>query len=435
MNLEEKFKVNLARLGVAEGATVLVALSGGVDSMVLLNLCRKVGINPMAAHANFELRLQESDADEAFVIEHCQKWSIPIFTKTLSLSGQSGNIQSQARRLRYHWFSELLEENKIQLIFTAHHLDDRLETFFINFLRGTGLKGLKAIPEINRQIFRPLLPFRKKELIAYAKAEGIEWRQDTSNEKDVYLRNQIRQQVIPAMEKLDENAVELAGRSLEFLAEADTYFKNEAKEFIDRMECDTFFCKIYESDWDSLFAHPPLHKYVFEALDFESGQLPQLEALKRSDPGKRVVGKSYVAYRDRQRYILKKLGLPLSPDATGIDLEKGSIDNPIGMVWQVTSKPDKFENGTSEAWLAAEKLVFPLELRSWSHGDRFVPLGMKGSKKLSDFLIDQKIPVPKKDRTFVLLSQGEICWVVGHRIDDRFKADFNTRQVVHFQLI
>ena len=288
MNLR-KFKNNLLRLGVAEGESVLVALSGGVDSMVLLHLCRAAGLNTFAAHANYHLRGNESDSDEALVRKTCTEMKIPLFCRSFELTDRSSDIQGRARELRYHWFSELMEENTVRFIFTAHHLDDRLETFFINFLRGTGLKGLKSIPERNIRIYRPLLPYRKEELVDFAKENGIKWRDDSSNLKDVYLRNQIRHQLIPVLEELDENAVKLAGRSLEFLAEADTYFKRAAGKFIAKLDTDGFTCKISNSDWDSLFDHPPLHKYVFEALGFEAGQLEQLEKLMGSASGKKVI--------------------------------------------------------------------------------------------------------------------------------------------------
>jgi tRNA(Ile)-lysidine synthase len=434
MNLEEKFKANLDRLGVPKGELVLIAVSGGVDSMVLLNLAKRAGLKPMAAHANFKLRDVESEADEAFVKAGCEALNIPVFTKTLSLKGLSSDIQGRARKLRYHWFSELTEENSIPLIFTAHHLDDRLETFFINFLRGTGLKGLKSIPERNIRVHRPLLSFRKKELTAYAKEKRIEWRDDSSNEKDVYLRNRIRQQVIPVLENLDEKAVELAGRSLEFLAEADTYFKRAAGKFISKLETDGFVCKIYDDDWDSLFDNPPLHKYVFEELGFEPGQLEQLENLKTSESGRKVIGKRFTAFRDRGAYLLKVNSVETVTSVLVENGDSGEIEDPISMIWQRAKFPKEFKPNSNEAWLMAEKLRFPLELRLWSNGDKFVPFGMKGSKKVSDFLIDAKISIPEKERTYVLVSEGEICWLIGHRIDGRYKLNKGEADAIHFKV-
>ena len=434
MNLEENFKANLTRLGFPAAESVLIAVSGGVDSMVLLNLSQRAGLKPTAAHANFKLRHEESEADEAFVKTSCLALHIPAFTKTLSLKGEISDIQGQARELRYRWFSELMEENAIRIIFTAHHLDDRLETFFINFSRGTGLRGLKSIPEQNMRIYRPLLPFRKSELVQYAKENQIKWREDASNEKDIYLRNRIRQGLIPTMDSLDEKAIKLAGRSLEFLAEADTYFKKAAGEFIVKLESDGSVFKLDDSDWDSLFDHPPLHKYVFEELGFESSQLQQLENLKTSESGKRVIGKRYTAYRDRESYVLQ---LTSGNDTKSVLLEKsteGEIETPISLTWKKEKTPKEFRFNPEEAWLSAGKLRFPLEVRLWQNGDRFVPFGMKGSKKVSDFLIDQKISVPEKDRTFVMTSGEEICWLIGYRIDDRYKLSKGESEAIHFRV-
>lgn len=432
MNLEEKFKANLDRLEIDSGDSVLVAVSGGVDSMVLLHLCQRVGLKPMAAHANFKLRNEESEADEALVLEACQNLHIPVFTKVLSLQDQSSNIQGKARQLRYHWFSELIEENSLRCIFTAHHLDDRLETFFINFLRGTGLKGLKSIPERNIRIYRPLLHERKSELIAYANENKFRWREDASNQKDVYLRNRIRQQIIPAMEMLEEKAVEHAGRSLEFLAEADTYFRRTAGKFISILDTDGFVCKICDADWDSLFDHPPLHKYVFEELGFASGQLEQLENLKTSESGKKINGKRFTAFRDREGYVLKLNSAEAMNSVMIENADQGEVVTPISLYWKKTELPKEFDFNQDEAWLSIDQLQFPLKIRKWENGDRFVPFGMKGTKKVSDFLIDTKVSVPEKERVFVLVSGEDICWVIGHRIDERFKLHGKVKGAIHF---
>ncbi|MEM9052105.1 MAG: tRNA lysidine(34) synthetase TilS [Bacteroidota bacterium] len=369
-----------------------------------------------------------------FVKDACAKLKIPFYSKEFSLKDKASGIQDSARKLRYHWFSSLMQQENLRFILTAHHLDDRIETFFINFIRGVGLKGLKSIPERNIRTYRPLFPFRKEELIEYAEKEKIAWREDASNQKDDYLRNRIRHHVTPTLEGLGEGSMELAGRSLEFLAEADTYFKRAAGKFISKLDSNGFICKIYDSDWDSLFDHPPLHKYVFEELGFEVGQLAQLENLKSKYSGKQVIGKRFTAYRDRGMYILKDNTREKHKAQLLKNSQEGSIQAPVSLVWKSEELPPKFRSDQNEAWLNIDKLNFPLTLRTWQHGDRFVPLGMKGSKKVSDFLVDIKMPVPEKERTFVLTSNDEICWLVGHRIDDRFKADSNTKEALHFRL-
>ncbi|MCH2215260.1 MAG: tRNA lysidine(34) synthetase TilS [Flavobacteriales bacterium] len=434
MNLKERFIANLDRLRIYGEEPVLVAVSGGVDSMVLLHLCIEAGLKPVVAHANFKLRDEESDSDECFVKESCAELKIPFYSKEFSLKDKASGIQDSARKLRYHWFSSLMQQENLRFILTAHHLDDRIETFFINFMRGVGLKGLKSIPERNIRTYRPLFPFRKEELIEYAKRKKIAWREDASNQKDDYLRNRIRHHVTPNLEKLGKGSIELAGRSLEFLAEADTYFKRAAGKFISNLDSNGFICKICDSDWDSLFDHPPLQKYVFEEFGFEVGQLAQLENLKSKYSGKQVIGKRFTAYRDRGMYILKDNTCEKHKAQLLKNSHEGSIQAPVSLIWKSKELPSEFRGDHNEAWLNVDKLNFPLTLRVWQDGDRFVPLGMKGSKKVSDFLVDIKMSVPEKERTFVLTSNDEICWLVGHRIDDRFKADANTKEALHFRL-
>jgi len=434
MRLAEKFKTELERLEVPEGAKVLVALSGGVDSMVLLHLCMDAGLEVVVAHVNYKLRGEDSDSDAALAQRVCADNNLPFYSKNAEgLSGDKGSFQDKARQFRYDWFSRIMREENARFLMTAHHLDDRVETLFMNLARGAGVKGLKSIPERNLRTLRPLLRFRKNELIAFAAEEGIEWREDASNEKDLYLRNKVRQTLIPAFEDLGDSAVEKAGEALEFLAEADGYFKRAAGKFISELETDGFICKIYDKDWDSLFDHPPLHKYVMEELGFSSSLLPQLENLRYGESGKRIEGKRFAAYRDRGCIILKASGNREVSRTWISNPLRGELSDPIVLRWQTETLPAPIQKGKKEVSLDAEKLEFPLELRRWREGDRFVPLGMEGSKKISDYLVDEKVSVPEKENVFVLVSGGEICWVVGHRISHHFRITDGSSEVVHFE--
>lgn len=434
MKLREQFKAEIERFEIPERAAVLVAVSGGVDSMALLHLCLSVGLKPRAAHANFKLRAEESDEDARFVRNFCEQFGIPCFQKEMPIGTRTG-VQEKARELRYSWFAEIMEGEKIRFLMTAHHLNDRVETFLINLLRGSGLKGLKSIPERNFQTVRPLLRFRKAELIQYARAEKLSWREDSSNQSNVYLRNQIRNEVIPVLEKINETAIVNIGNSLEFLAEADEYLKREAGRFIARQESDGFFCKIYDSDWDSLFSHPPLPKYVFDELGFEPGQLEALSRLRFSESGKKVEGKRYDAFRDRESIILKLKGSQHRDGAQLANPLGGEITDPICLSWATIPSPESLKLPPFQAYLDADRLSFPLAIRPWREGDGFRPLGMKGKKKISDFLVDEKIPLATKDQVYVLISEDKIAWVMGHRISEDFKVTSSTKRVIHFRML
>ena len=434
MSLKKSFRTNLENLEIEPGERILIGVSGGLDSIVLLHLALDVELKPVVAHANYHLRGNESDEDEIFVKQTCEGLNVPFHSKSFEVDNVRGNLQAEARKLRYSWFASLLDETDSRYIFTAHHLDDRLETFFINFMRGTGLKGLKSIPERNVRVIRPLLRFRKFQLKKYALEKALNWREDSSNFKDVYQRNRVRHELIPSLENIEPQAVDLAGRSLEFLAEADTFFNRAASRFISRLETDGFVSIIYDSDWDYLFAHPPMHKYVFDFLGFDMGQLDVLSELRQSSSGKYVVGKRFTAFRAREKFILKQTqSIPKS----SIEIQKseiGSISSPIALTWRLERSPDSLRLKKSQARFPLDKLEFPLVLRKWNVGDRFVPFGMKGSKKISDFLIDEKVPRPEKDDVFVLESGGEICWVVGLRTDDRFRIEQADTQSLYFEI-
>lgn len=433
MKLPEKFRIELDRLDVPAGTKILVAISGGVDSIVLLNLCVGAGLAVEAAHVNYGLRGSESDSDEAFVKGACADLGIPCYVMHSAMDLQrEGSIQEDARKIRYNWFSNIMSDEDIRFLMTAHHLDDRLETFFMNLLRGAGVKGLKSIPERNQRILRPLLRFRKSELIRYAAENEINWREDSSNQEDFYLRNRIRHELIPVFESFGELSVDKAGESLEFLAEADGYFRREAGKFMSRLITDGFICKIYDPDWDSLFDHPPLNKYVFEELGFSPSQLSQLDKIRHGSSGKQVIGKRFVAYRDRGCVVLKAKGAKHKSEVMLSDPLKGLIEKPLMLRWNRSWPPAKISHSSSEAWLDAHKLAFPLELRKWRQGDHFIPLGMSGKKKVSDFLVDEKVSLPEKESVYVLVSEGRICWVVGFRIADDFKLTPGTEEAVHF---
>lgn len=434
MNLLKSFRKKMRALGVNSGSRILVAVSGGLDSMVLLHLSANAGYNVEVAHANFNLRGAESDADEDLVRKTTEKWNIEFHTKHLKVDKKKENVQLSARKLRYDWFEELVLRHRFDFILTAHHQDDRVETFFINLLRGSGLKGLKSIPEKNESILRPLLHFPKGELKAYADENGVEWREDASNRETDYLRNKIRHGLAKEFSSLSPTANQNMAKSMDFLSDANEYFENTAAVFIHSLKKEGENVLISDDQWNFLFGARPLHKYVFDQFGFMSDQLNQLEELSKSQSGRRIESAGFTVYRDRNGFVIEPKEW-ISDTPVLITTTEGNIDVPVHLSWNLSENQKPFRSKSEQvASLNYSDLEFPLTLRKWQKGDRFVPLGMHGSKKISDFLTDQKCSIPQKNQTFVIESGGKICWVVGMRIDDRFKATANSEAVFNIEL-
>ncbi len=438
MNLLQPFRDALANLGVQADQKILVAISGGLDSTALLHLSVKAGLQVSAAHVNFKLRGADSDGDEKFVRDQCSEWSVPFFSASLPIHKDliKDGVQAEARKLRYGWFDSLMKSEGFDFLFTAHHQDDLIETFFINLQRGAGLKGLKSIPGRNGYILRPLLHFPKGELQAYAKSENFTWREDRSNETDDYLRNRIRHGLAKEFSKLSDHADYNAVKSFGFLAEADTFLQKSAKEFLGRHTRNmqgTFKMRI--ADAAHLWEYPALGKYVLDELGFDADHLQALRLLADSQTGKKLEGRLCNVFRDRDHFVFAKAS-GFAPEAVEISGEKGGLESPIIFRWEVMNLPVEIKKSDKTlAILGLSKLQFPLLLRRWRPGDRFVPFGMQGSKKLSDFLTDLKLSIPEKEKVFVLVSGQHICWVVGLRIDERYKVEVGSEKVLFCQVV
>lgn len=434
MQLIDDFRKKMRALGACRDSALLVAVSGGVDSMALLHLAVQSGYRVEAAHANFKLRGADSDADQKLVEEVCRHYGILCHTKTLPIDKAHENVQLRARELRYSWFRQLTTSRKLDFLLTAHHLDDRIETFFMHLLRGSGVKGLKSIPSKTGNILRPLIAFEKSELLAYAGKEGLKWREDSSNASDDYLRNTIRHGIAQDFASLAPSAKSNLSRSIDFLAEADRKFEAEADAFIHKLPVIRGLIQLKDSAWRHMFSNPPLHKYILETWGFTAGQLQEVEQLETSQPGRFVESSTHRIYRDRNSFIIEPLA-DYGDAVIRITSDSGSLDAPLPLVWQpITSVTDQ-PKGAHIALLNKSALQFPLVLRKWQPGDRFRPSGMRGSKKLSDYLIDLKLSLPEKNRVYVLVSGDEICWVAGYRVDERYAAKPGNTNILRIELL
>ena len=449
---------------IAEGEKVILALSGGIDSMVLADLLLKAKVEFVAAHCNFHLRGEESDGDEKFVREFAEKHGIQCFEKhfeTEKYAVEQGiSIEMAARDLRYAWFEELRQQLGYDKIAVAHHADDQAETFFINLLRGAGLNGLKGMKPQNGVIIRPLLWASREQIHQYAVENQILWREDHTNAESVYLRNKIRNQLLPAFDELQPEARQGLYKSLEHLSSENELYRALLKEKLAQMvECDEKVQRFSFSAFLDCFvprndAKRPLEVKVPEPVEGPTYSFQLLFEWLRN----------YGFNTDQCRFIYEAIGtgignhfdsathrlvvgrddlqlFEIKEDANEeiqIEIGEEEILSPIHLCFSKLEKtPDFIIDKSSEvAQLDFDKLKFPLTLRHWRHGDRFHPLGMKGSKLLSDFFVDQKFTEYQKRNVWLLVSaDNAIVWVVGHRIDERFKTNSETKIIFRCQLI
>ncbi len=416
---------------VKSGERILLAVSGGLDSMVMLELFHHSNYEIAVAHCNFGLRGEASDKDEAFVEQWTQERGIDCYVKQIVLNGKS--IQVEAREERYKWFRELCTEKGFLKIATAHHLNDSLETTLLNLVRGTGIKGLSGIPVINEQIIRPLLFASRDEIHSYAMNKGLKWREDASNMKTDYDRNKIRLEVIPKLKEVNaslEYTFKNSDERLNLLS--DLLQKQVAEviqEYFDELE-GQLGLKWIQEETDLLILYEILSVYGFNYVTVKEiwGA--------RGSSGKVFEAKDWKVLMDRdslfiQRNEQEEFKEVLIQDEAVYQVAEKELGVTIldNVVFEEFISDD-----AHEAILDYDKLEFPLKVRKWRQGDTFQPMGMKGTKKVSDLLIDEKVPIAKKEKVWILESNDEIAWVVGYRISEKFKVSGSSKKVVCLKL-
>jgi len=416
---------------------VLVAVSGGVDSMVLAHLLHESGCNLGMAHVNFQLRGESADLDEQLLKETAEKWQVPFHSKKFDTNSyareKSISTQMAARDLRYRWFAELKENHSYQKIAVGHHLNDVLETLLLNLTKGTGIGGLHGILPKRDSIVRPLLFAKKEQIIDYAKEEGLNWREDQSNDSDHYQRNLIRNQVVPVLKKINPRLEESVQNSVEIFRSVEKQYAKSIEQLRERiLRVDGGHVMMKKSDLKAIEA--PILTDLIQDFGFNYDQCKSLLGAAFNHTGKIFQSPSHTLNIDREHIII-------TPHVQ--EVEQIEIHNSQGVLtigtrqWKLTEHLNNNYSIKSEAWVGAfdlVKLAFPLTVRKWLPGDRFYPLGMRKSKKLSDFFIDSKVPVNLKEQIHVLVSKREIVWVIGHRIDDRFKVTEKTVKVLEIEV-
>ena len=420
----------------AEKKKFLLAVSGGVDSVVMAELFQKAKYKFGIAHCNFQLREAESDGDEKFVkgiadcsgnAFHVKQFDTAAYAKKKKLS-----IQMAARELRYEWLKEIAEKNKYDYIVIAHHNDDAIETFFINLLRGTGIAGLHGINAEHGNVIRPMLCFSRQEIEEYAKEHKLKWREDSSNASDKYERNKIRHHLLPELKKINSDASKAIQHTIDNLKDVEFVYRKgieeEAKKLITTKGNTIYFSikGLQELQFAHIYVYEELKKY-----GFNYSQAKEIIKSLKGQAGKVFLSSTHRLTKDRIQLILEKIAEKKDTLGKLKSETKKYQSGAFELKLSVKPKPAGFKPPISKdiACLDYDKLKFPLEIRKWATGDKFYPLGMFKPKKISDFLIDNKVSLSEKDGVFVLVSGKEIVWVIGHRIDDRFKIVSATKKL------
>ncbi len=430
----EQFKNHLQdRFPFLKNSKSLIAISGGIDSVVLARLMSELDYDFALIHCNFNLRGEESDGDEEFVIAIGNELGVEVFTQRFNTKGfakeEGISIQMAARELRYMWFEELRQTLKYDYILTGHHAQDDLETFFINLSRGSGLDGLTGIPEQNERVLRPLIPFSRRQIKKYVDQNKLEWREDSSNISDKYLRNHIRHHVVPAMEEAAPNFLSQFSKSRSFLQESSQLIEDYTALLYSKIVTESF--QGYQLNIQSLKDVPHTKAVLYQLLkDFEFTAWEDIYNLLDAQAGKWVSSGSYRLIKDRGVLLLtveKEQSLKqyrIAEFDVQIIIENLEINIDTVQEMGVSKK--------EEAVFDKDMLKYPLTLRKWQEGDYFYPFGMNGKKKVSKFFKDEKFSALDKSAIWLLCSGEDIIWVIGHRTDNRYKVKSDSQNLLKF---
>ena len=415
---------------------LLLATSGGIDSMVMLHLFQQLDYQIAIAHCNFQLRGVESFEDQKFIQDYADANAVPVyitqFDTTAFAEDYKLSTQVAARELRYSWFYELLETEKYDYILTAHHADDNLETFLINLSRGTGLDGLTGIPEKNENVVRPLLAFSQQEIEEYAELNHIKWREDSSNASDKYVRNKIRHHLVPMLKELNPNFLTSFHKTQIYLQEAQNMVDDAAIMVYQQVA--TPEGENISFDLKKLKKLPNYKSYLYQWLnEFGFSAWNDIYDLVESQSGKYVFSSEYRLLKDRETLILSPLDFTVEKQEYFIDASQTVVNVPLNITFSPVADMAIPSNKT--IFVDSNKLEYPLTLRRWNEGDQFQPFGMNGkSKKISKFFKDEKLSLLEKENTWLLCSDNTIVWVVGLRQDERFKIENTTKNILKIQL-
>ena len=413
---------------------LFLAVSGGIDSMVLVHLCAQLKLNFEVLHCNFMLRGAESDAETQFIESLCSSKGIPIHTKYFETNTTAAknkeSIQITARNLRYQWFQEIISIG-FDYVLTAHHLDDSLETVLINFSRGTGLEGLTGIPAQNGYVVRPLLPFSRLEIEHFAAENQIQWREDSSNASDKYLRNKIRHSIVPLLKEMNAGFLDSFQNTVRNLQQAESLVEDATRLVYEKVveerenQLEINLAQLLKFQNYQAYLYQWLNKYGFSAWN-------DIYDLVEAQSGKQVFSETHVLLKDREKLILSERKYNNKEEVYTIESISSKVNIPLKL--RFSKAVNIFETNLNCIFVDENKLNFPLVIRKWQEGDYFYPTGMHGKKKLSKYFKDEKYSLLDKENQWLLCAEDQIIWIIGKRADNRFIANETTKNCIKIEL-
>jgi tRNA(Ile)-lysidine synthase len=415
---------------------VIAAVSGGLDSVALLNFLVENNYKCAIAHCNFHLRGEASNLDAVFVQKLAEKYSIPLYINefdTVYIAKRNGtSIEMTARNLRYEWFDKLFQDGDFQAIAVAHHQNDNAETIFLNIIRGTGIRGLAGIYPKREKIVRPFLCVTRSEIRDYAEKKGLQWREDLSNSDTNFKRNHIRHNILPEMEKQNPSLVLSLSKFSENIYDAITLYNSAIDNFSKQIMSKNG--DIFSLDIKTLLNSPASKTLLFEILqkfDFQTDIIDEIFKNINSQSGKKYFSKNYQIIKDREKLLISKNKITKNQDFI-IEKDTKLIEKPLKLSFEIVKKESvkSLKVNKNTALFDYDTIKFPLTLRTWQAGDYFQPFGFFGKQKISDFFVNQRFSLLDKQKTFLLISENKIIWIVNHRTDERFKITAKTKKIL-----